>query len=682
MRDSLSIGKMMLYSTDMASGATVRSANSMQLLGVPSKGTAQEWERMLFSEDLPYIENELRSLTPEKPGFEVEYRIRHAATSQVFWILDWGEAEFDAAGGVARVRGAIIEINRRVRAETAIRETTRFHSIAFDAARMGVWHLDGWTGRLTCSDELLALLEMKRGHFEETPEAFNHVIHPDDRAAWISVRNLMRGRERNAEMEFRAILPKSGTRWFLCRAEVLQRSDGAVLDIYGAMIDITDRKAAEEAAARLAAIVTSSDDAIISSNLNNIITSWNQGAERLLGYRSQEITGHHLSVIVPEETLAAEDEKLRRVSEGVPISAYESSRLHKDGRRLPVSVSISPIRNSAGTVVGASTIAFDLTESLREAEARRQSEARLRQALAAAKAGAFDYNLETQATRWSPEMYVLHGMDPERGAPGFDAIMSRTAPEQEARVRTELASALAQGRPFALEFPIIRGDGKEIWMAMAGDMQKDHAGSMTHARGICQDISERKEWDRRQALLLRELSHRVKNSMAVVQSITRQTLRSASDPQAFAEAIEGRIQSLAASHSLLTAVDWKGIRLTELIRLQTEAMADKAEKRILAKGEEVLLPAEAATQLGLVLHELGTNAVKHGSLSLPTGRVMISWKMSRGQLRLIWRERGGPHLREPPAREGFGTTLINSTVAHVRRRYDPAGLTCRLSLAV
>lgn len=682
MRDSLSIGKMMLYSTALPTGATVRSSNSMALLGLPSEGNTQEWERLVFSEDLPYIENALKFLTPAEPGFEVEYRIRHAVTGQMFWILDRGEAEFDAAGARVSIRGAIIEINRRVGAETAIRETTRFHSIAFNAARMGVWHLDVWTGRLTCSDELLALLEMKRGEFKETFEAFTHLIHPDDIAAWNSVRNLLQSSERNAETEFRVRLPIAGTRWFLCRAEALQRSIGAAPDLYGAMIDITDRKASEEAAAQLAAIVTSSEDAIISSNLSNIITSWNQGAERLLGYPSESIVGHHLSLIIPEEILAAENEKLRQVSEGVPVAAYESSRRHMDGRKLPVSVSISPIRNGAGTVVGASTITLDLTQSLRDAELRRQNEIRLRQALVAAKAGVFDYNLETQETRWSPEMYLLHGLSAERGAPGFDAIMSQTVPEYELRVRSELAAALAQGRSFSLEFPVTRGDGREIWMAMTGDMQQDFAGSALHARGICQDISERKEWERRQLLLLRELAHRVKNSMAVVQSVTRQTVRSASSPQAFADAIEGRIQSLASSHSLLTEMDWKNVRLTELIRLQIHAMADNAEKRIITKGEEVLLPAEIATQVGLVLHELGTNAVKHGSLSSPTGNVMISWKVARGQLRLIWRERGGPPLSGPPTREGFGTALINSTVAHVRRRYDPGGLTCRLSLAI
>jgi two-component sensor histidine kinase len=111
-------------------------------------------------------------------------------------------------------------------------------------------------------------------------------------------------------------------------------------------------------------------------------------------------------------------------------------------------------------------------------------------------------------------------------------------------------------------------------------------------------------------------------------------------------------------------------------------MADNFDKRFTIEGQEVLLSAETATQLGLVLHELGTNAAKYGSLSVPKGKVIISWKTSHKKLRLTWRERGGPPLQQPPNRQGFGTALINSSAISVNRRFDPAGLTCRLSLAI
>ena len=679
---ALITGKMMLYSCEVATGFTVRSNNSVRLLGVASEGPTEDWSRIILNEDLPYFENAVKSITAQDPVFEVEYRVRHPVTGIALWILDRGEGEFDADGQRIRVRGAIVEISGRVRAETQMRETTRLHSVAFEAARMGAWHLDVRSNRLTSSDELLALLGLSREQFDETPEAFDSVVHPDDLGAWTKSRNISLNPEKNVEIEFRVVLPKSGIRWFLSRAEIIRRSDGVVLECYGVMIDISERKIAEEAAARLAAIVTSSDDAIISSNLSNIITSWNHGAERLLGYRAEEITGQPVYRIIPEELWDGEQKNLDLVSNGEPIAAYESRRRHQNGRILDMSLSISPIRNNAGKVVGASTIALDITARLRDAEIHRESDARLRQALAAAKAGAFDYDLVNQEIRWSPEMFALYGLDPEKAVPSFDAIMAQTVPEHEQRVRSEFALALSQGGQFALEFPIIRPDGAEIWTAMTGYIKKDALGRATNARGIDQDISERKDWERRQALLLRELSHRVKNSMAVIQSVTRQTLRTTNDPKSFAEAFEGRIRSLAASHTLLTDVDWRGVRLTDLIKLQTSGMADDFERRFSLRGPEVLLPAETATQLGLVLHELGTNAAKYGALSLPGGKVSITWKKGHGKLRLTWRERGGPSILEYPTRQGFGTALINSSVVDVKRRFDPAGLTCRLALVL
>ena len=679
---ALITGKMMLYSCEVATGFTVRSSNSVRLLGVASEGSTEEWSRIILNEDLPYFENAVKSITAQDPVFEVEYRVRHPVTGIALWILDRGEGEFDADGQRIRVRGAIVEISGRVRAETQMRETTRLHSVAFEAARMGAWHLDVRSNRLTSSDELLALLGLSREQFDETPEAFDSVVHPDDLGAWTKSRNISLNPEKNVEIEFRVVLPKSGIRWFLSRAEIIRRSDGVVLECYGVMIDISERKIAEEAAARLAAIVTSSDDAIISSNLSNIITSWNHGAERLLGYRAEEITGQPMYRIIPEELWDGEQKNLDLVSNGEPIAAYESRRRHQNGRILDMSLSISPIRNNAGKVVGASTIALDITARLRDAEIHRESDARLRQALAAAKAGAFDYDLVNQEIRWSPEMFALYGLDPEKAVPSFDAIMAQTVPEHEQRVRSEFALALSQGGQFALEFPIIRPDGAEIWTAMTGYIKKDALGRATNARGIDQDISERKDWERRQALLLRELSHRVKNSMAVIQSVTRQTLRTTNDPKSFAEAFEGRIRSLAASHTLLTDVDWRGVRLTDLIKLQTSGMADDFERRFSLRGPEVLLPAETATQLGLVLHELGTNAAKYGALSLSEGKVSITWKKGHGKLRLTWLERGGPSILEYPTRQGFGTALINSSVVDVKRRFDPAGLTCRLALVL
>jgi two-component system CheB/CheR fusion protein len=215
-----------------------------------------------------------------------------------------------------------------------------------------------------------------------------------------------------------------------------------------------------------------------------------------------------------------------------------------------------------------------------------------------------------------------------------------------------------------------------------GDVIQDAAGRPVSARGIDQDITERKNWDKRQAMLLRELSHRVKNTLAVIQAMTRQTLRASSDPKSFALAFEGRIRSLASSHNLLTDANWSGAKLADVIHSQLGPMVNDVAKRLELRGPDVVLPAEAATQLGLVLHELGTNAAKYGALSAATGKITIVWTASRGKLCLTWRESGGPRIDTLPTLKGFGTALIASSANKVTRRFDPAGMSCRLELAL
>ena len=143
-----------------------------------------------------------------------------------------------------------------------------------------------------------------------------------------------------------------------------------------------------------------------------------------------------------------------------------------------------------------------------------------------------------------------------------------------------------------------------------------------------------------------------------------------------------RIRSLAASHSLLTEADWSGARLETIIRHQVAAMVHDYEGRFRLRGPEVVLSAEMATQIGLVLHELATNAAKYGALSVPQGMVDIVWSATKSRLRLMWREHGGPNLGKKPDVSGFGTLLIRSSASKVSQRFASDGLVCKLEFAL
>lgn len=677
---ALSIARIVFYSVDCASGFMLRSDNCQDILGVNPAGPASSWPRVIVPEDRAHYEAARSALSPAQSNYEVEYRVENAVTGKQFWVLDRGAGAFGGDGRLTGIRGAIIDVSARIGVERELRKAARLRSVVFEAASMAAWHFDVASGRFTFTDELLALLGIDRRHFDGTPAALEDAIHPDDREAWRRAHDEAHTPGNRMEIEFRLLMPGPRIRWILSRGEVVRRIDGVPLESYGVMIDITARKAAEEAAARLAAIVESSEEAIIAKTLRGVITSWNKGAERLFGYSADEMIGEPVWKLIPQDGEHEEIHILNTIRNGEAVRSHESVRLHRSGRRIHVALSVSPILNAQGMVVGASTIARDVTERRRQTELLRESEARMRLALRSARAGAWTFDLRQRELHWSPEMFALYGIDPAKGQPSREQLAQRISPAHRRRARREFAKAMLQGGSFTLEFPIVRPDGAEIWTALAGDVIKDAQGRPVAARGIDQDITERKNWEKRQAMLLRELSHRVKNTLAVVQSVARQTLRSSPNPRAFVDAFEGRIRSLAASHSLLTEADWAGAKLDTIIRHQVAAMVDDYEGRFHLKGPEVLLSAEVATQLGLVLHELATNAAKYGSLSIAGGHVDILWTATRSKLSLMWREHAGPPV-EKPCFSGFGTLLITSSAQKFTQRFLRSGLVCKLEFA-
>jgi two-component sensor histidine kinase len=208
-------------------------------------------------------------------------------------------------------------------------------------------------------------------------------------------------------------------------------------------------------------------------------------------------------------------------------------------------------------------------------------------------------------------------------------------------------------------------------------------GSVTAVSVALHDIGDRKEWDKRQRLMNRELAHRVKNSFAILQAIMRSTLKTSPDPQQFAVAFSGRLNSMAAAHDVLTANDWRGAELGALLRHQLSNYV--TVQRIHLTGGIVNLPAEQAAPLSLIFNELATNAVKYGALSTPHGRIDIGWQIKPteeqgGIIQLSWVESGGPPVTSPGQR-GFGSTLIERSFAgaEVDMQFSPEGLRCTLT---
>jgi two-component sensor histidine kinase len=233
-----------------------------------------------------------------------------------------------------------------------------------------------------------------------------------------------------------------------------------------------------------------------------------------------------------------------------------------------------------------------------------------------------------------------------------------------------------------IEMLFVDDDGRETWTQVSTAPMRDAAGALVGAIAVVQDIDERKKADETQRLLVAELNHRAKNKLANVQAIAHQMLLRTSDPAEFVESFCGRIQSLSRVHTMLSSATWHGLDLRDLIRDQLLAGAVDGT-RITVRGAPVHLEAQLALRAALMLHELGTNALKYGALSTANGTVAIRWSVADGMLRLNWEERGGPAVRAPASR-GFGRTLIEQSATgeggDARMSIEPEGVVWNIAL--
>jgi PAS domain S-box-containing protein len=330
----------------------------------------------------------------------------------------------------------------------------------------------------------------------------------------------------------------------------------------------------------------------------------------------------------------------------------------------------------------------DITARKASERALAESEARLRLAQEAAEMGVYERDLTTGRALWSPEMFRLWGLDPAGRSPWLsDAEYMGLILDDEREAHRARRDALRNSPEvsrFASEFRIRRADNGEVrWIASRGEYVRDAAGRAVLVRGTNHDVTDRKRAEERQTLLAREVDHRAKNALAVVQAVLKLTPRD--DADAFARAVEGRVAALARVQTLLAEERWSGADLLALLGGEL-APFQGVGQQVLLEGPPTALPPRLAQPLAMAAHELATNAVKHGALSVPEGRVCVSWQLGEGEvLRLRWEESGGPPLAGEPGRRGFGTRVLDGTVRRqlggtVSLDWRRSGLVCLLGV--
>jgi PAS domain S-box-containing protein len=287
-----------------------------------------------------------------------------------------------------------------------------------------------------------------------------------------------------------------------------------------------------------------------------------------------------------------------------------------------------------------------------------KSEERLQLAFEAAQMGWWDYDIRADQVTWSPNLVRLMGRSPESFGATLEGALNVVHPEDRERFLSLIRQGTTEGGG-SCELRFVRADGSIRWSLAAGQAVRDKNNQPTHFAGVDLDITARKQAEERQLMLVRELDHRAKNLLAVVQSVLH--LSQAETMSDFIASVDGRIRALSRAHSLLSEARWQNVDLGRIVAEEIAPFTTGLRQQIVSEGPAVSLHPASAQSLALALHELVTNAVKYGALSAPQGRVTLTWALRSEELLLQWVETGGPAARAP-TRKGFGTRVIGASI--------------------
>ncbi|WP_431268249.1 PAS domain-containing protein [Dankookia sp. P2] len=599
----------------------------------------------------------------------------------------------EAANAALRAENAALRAHQAALAASEARLR-----LALDAARMAHWDWDVVGARTTGSAGREALYGRPEGSLETT-QAVLDAVHPADRercaATILNALQRPPGEQPFDLVEFRVIDPDGTVRWLCSQGRVTQRDPqtGRALRAAGVTYDITQRREAET---RYRALFDNAPFAIIVIDpASHRILDVNAQACADYGYDRAEF----LALTIGDIDALGDREAIRARGRAHQAAAgtqeFEALHRTRSGELRDVLVRVQGVDLGSGRVTYGAHV--DITARKSAEAALRRSEERLRVAMEAGGLGAWEIAPDSGQASWDARMAAILGDPPAPGRAALAELEARIHPEDRPRARAAFRAAAAGEAEYAEEFRIRRPDGEERWLRSWGRLlppgrPQARPGDVAEARmaGVIADVTERRRAQERQSLLAREVDHRAKNVLAVVQAALRLTPRH--DPAAYARMVEGRIAALARAHALLADNQWSGADLAALLRAELQAflpedLARPGPHRIAIDGPALLVAPQPAQAIGMAMHELATNAMKYGAFSCAGGRVRLGWQLEEaaGRLLLCWAETGGPPVAGPPATSGFGTRVVDVTMerqlgGRIRRSWRPEGLLVEVEL--
>jgi PAS domain S-box-containing protein len=481
------------------------------------------------------------------------------------------------------------------------------------------------------------------------------------------------------------------------RRLLAQAGLGDALASSGVLDDPTLADLQRRAALQRAILESASDYAIISLDLQGRITSWNAGAVNVLGWSEAEMLGRPLADLFTETEVAA-DLPARKMRQAAEAGREEDERFHhrRDGSLFWANAVMMPLRDETGRQVGYVKVLRDRSHKHQAQLALEESEARLRFERATLEAifQAAPVGLSISEAPSGRSLVVNaatrrmlgrdYGGDDlvryEDGG-GRRADGSAYAIEDYPSVRALRHGEEVRAEPLIVERP----DGGRVRLEASSTPVRGADGAVIAAVTVLVDVEAREQAIEHQSLLMAELAHRMKNTLAMVQAIVSQTLRSADTLKDARLEVMERLAALSRAQDALTRTSWVSATLADTVEAALAPLA-LGPGQLQVEGPEVRLGARAALSFTLVLHELATNASKYGALSTSSGRVTLGWALEPcgedERLVLTWSESEGPQVR-PPSRTGFGSRLIDSVsrtfAGESTLSYEPHGLRCRVT---
>ena len=690
------------FEWDAASGLITASAALKALLGIPASAelTADRVMERVDPADHDEVARRAAAVIREGGNFETEFRIT-LIDGVPRWVLARGRAL--ASGKRGRLAGVGVDITRRKQAEQALAEkeaALRASEARFRAAQET--SIDGFVMLEAVRDGAGRIIDFRWIYANDAAERI--LGRPRE---WFIGRRLLQEMPGTVETGiFDALVGiiETGAPW---SQELAYTREG--LDLYLRIVagkvedsvavtfaDLSDRRRAEES------VIAAEQRwrAILNTMPQMVWSTLPDGSHDFFNDRWYEFTGAArgstegegwADMFHPDDRPEAWRRWRHSLATGEPYQIEYRLRHHSGRWRWTLGRAV-PLMGPEGTIERWFGTCTDI-DDIKVAEARlRTSERRLQLALDAAEVvGTWDWDIAADRIIPDARLARLFGIDAERAEAGsrFAEFLAGVHPEDRDRLERAVDRALRSGSALEVEYRVMRPDGTITWLSARGQYVEEDSHAIRFP-GVAIDITERKEIEEARELLARELSHRIKNIFAVVNSLVTLSARGNEAAKPFAETVRARLTALGRAHDYVRpglgdGPAAEGQTAHGLFAALLAPYQDNDDPLIIVEGDDAPIGMRAATALALIIHELATNAVKYGALSAETGRVRMICRSEGDSYHLLWQERGGPVVPGAPERRGYGTLMSERTAraqlrATVDHDWNPLGLTVSMAM--